>query len=194
LDTKADNPIHLLPDQVSEAVVRAYFELCHLKQLFRQGWLRRGLPRERCESVAEHSFGVALLALWLSSHFPELDLLRLVSMALVHDFGEVYAGDIVPGDEVTAQEKYRREYDSVQRVFGALPDGERYIDLWLEFEEGLSKEALFLRQLDRLEMGLQASVYQRQGFPGMGEFQASAFQALQEPRLVELLQAATGDS
>lgn len=194
METKADNPIHLLPDQVTEAVVRAYFELCHLKQLFRQGWLRRGLPRERCESVAEHSFGVALLALWLSRSFPELDPLKLVSMALVHDFGEVYAGDIVPGDEVTAEEKFRREHDSVQCVFSSLPDGARTIDLWLEFEEGLSPEARFLRQLDRLEMGLQASVYQRQGFEGMDEFQASAFQALQEPRLVELLQAAIGES
>jgi putative hydrolase of HD superfamily len=174
-------------------VARAYFELCQLKQLFRQGWLRRGIPRERCESVAEHSFGVAMLALWLAHSLdPELDLLKVVSMALVHDFGEVYAGDLIPGDAVSAGEKHQREAASVQEVFAKLPGGEAYLQLWDEFEAGLSPEARFLRQMDRLEMGLQAHVYQRQGFENMAEFQRSAQEALTDQRLQQLLDSLDG--
>ncbi|HYO58827.1 HD domain-containing protein [Archangium sp.] len=63
MQTKAAPPIALLQGRSTLALIEAYFELNHLKQLYRQGWLRVGLARERCESVAEHSFGVALLCL-----------------------------------------------------------------------------------------------------------------------------------
>jgi putative hydrolase of HD superfamily len=43
------------------------------------------VPRERCESIAEHSFGVAVLALWLAQGRPELDANKIVRMALLHD-------------------------------------------------------------------------------------------------------------
>ncbi len=49
-----------------QPLIQAYFELNHLKQLYRQGWLRVGIPPERCESVAEHSLGVALLCLFIA--------------------------------------------------------------------------------------------------------------------------------
>lgn len=68
MHTKAPNPIiHLDTDQVLP-IVAMYFECAHLKQLYRQGWLQRGVPPERCESVAEHTFGVALLSLFLARH------------------------------------------------------------------------------------------------------------------------------
>ncbi|MEW5871603.1 MAG: HD domain-containing protein [Chloroflexota bacterium] len=190
MEQKADNPVKLLQGQGTLPIVEAYFELCQLKQLFRQGWLRRGVTRERCESIAEHSFGVALLALWLAqAYFPELDTSKVVQMALLHDFGEVYAGDIIPGDPVSAEEKRQREAASVAQVFGKLPGGEAYRCLWEEFETGQSPEARFVRQIDRLEMGLQAGVYHAQGFAHMDEFFTSAAQALSEPRLSELLEA-----
>jgi len=188
MELKADNPLSLLDKDDLDPILRAYFELNHLKNLYRQGWLRRGVPRERCESVAEHSLGVALLACWLAeSVYPQLDRDRLVLMALVHDFGEVYAGDIIPQDDLAPAEKYQMELDSVQQVFSRLPGGERYISLWLEFESGDSPEARLLRQVDRLEMGLQAAVYHAQGFPNLGEFFESAASALSDPHLQSLL-------
>lgn len=188
MEVKANNPASLLDRRDLNPVLRTYFEFNHLKNLFRQGWLRRGVPRERCESVADHSLGVALLACWLAeSYFPELDQVKLLRMGLVHDFGEVYAGDIIPNDGTSPEEKYELEIASVQDVFSRLPGGKHYIDLWLEFEAGDTPEACFLRQVDRLEMGLQAAVYHAEGFPNLGEFFESAASVLTDPSLQALL-------
>jgi len=189
VESKAENPAHLLADRQGHSLVTAYFELCQLKQLYRQGWLRRGVPKDRCESVAEHSFGVAVLGLWLAgSSYPGLDSNKVLRMALLHDFGEIYAGDIIPSDGVAPEEKHRLEEQSVETVLGRLPDGEIYMDAWREYEQGSSPEARLVRQLDRLEMGLQASVYAGQGFTGLEEFLASARQGLSDPLLVALLE------
>jgi putative hydrolase of HD superfamily len=190
MEMKADNPVTLLKDLNLDPVIRAYFELCQLKQLYRQGWLRRGVSRERCESVAEHSFACAVLATWLAqAYYPELDLSKVLRMALLHDFGEIYAGDIIPVDAVEAEEKHRREAGSVAQVFGKLPGGAVYLSLWEEFERNETAEARFVRQVDRLEMGLQAGLYALQGLVQPDEFLASARQALDDPRFSSLLEA-----
>ena len=159
----------MLKDQNVDPFIRAYFELCQLKQLYRQGWLRRGVSRERCESVAEHSFGCAVLATWLAqAYYPELDVCKVLRMALLHDFGEIYAGDLIPVDAVEPEEKHRREAGSVAQVFANLPGGAAYLSLWEEFERNETPEARFVRQIDRLEMGLQAGVYALQGLVRAG--------------------------
>lgn len=187
MDVKNETPIGQLPAN-APAFLKAYFEFSHLKQLYRQGWLRRAVPKNQCESVAEHSFGVALLALWLvQQQYPELDGNKVLRMALLHDFGEVYAGDIIPGDPMSAEEKHQQEDVSVRQVFEKLPSGQEYISLWQEFEQGQTAEARLVRQLDRLEMGLQAAVYRSQGLGDLAEFSASARQALSEPEWLELL-------
>jgi putative hydrolase of HD superfamily len=187
MEIKAENPAGLLEDGEYSPLITAFFEVCHLKQLYRQGWLRRGVPRERCESIAEHSFGVAMLALWLAQTRIELDADKLVRMALLHDLGEVYAGDIIPGDGLSEGEKHRREAEGLRKILSRLPDGEANIQLWNEFEAGASPEARLLRQIDRLEMGLQAAVYQRQGLVAGDEFFDSARQAMVDPQLSALL-------
>ncbi|OGO33313.1 MAG: hypothetical protein A2Z16_11520 [Chloroflexi bacterium RBG_16_54_18] len=108
-------------------------------------------------------------------------------MALLHDIGEVYAGDIIPSDQVSEADKYQLERASLERVLGKLPASQEYLELWLEFERGESPEARFVHQIDRLEMGLQARVYKAQGFVGMEEFITSARQALVDQQLVEIL-------
>ncbi len=190
MEMKADNPVTLLKDQDLDPVIQAYFELCQLKQLYRQGWLRRGVSRERCESVAEHSFACAVLATWLAqAYYPQLDLSKVLRMALLHDFGEIYTGDIIPVDAVEAKEKHRREAGSVAQVFAKLPGGAAYQSLWEEFERNETAEARFVRQVDRLEMGLQAGLYALQGLLEPDEFFASARQALDDPRFSSLLGA-----
>jgi len=78
--TKATPPIGYLSGKATLPLIEAYFEFNHLKQLYRQGWLRVGVPPERCESVAEHSLGVALLCLFIAeSWFPEADASNLSS-------------------------------------------------------------------------------------------------------------------
>ena len=190
METKAEIPHMMLADRDLPAIVKAYFEFNHLKNLFRQGWLKRGISKERCESVAEHTFGMVVLTLFLTeAYFLELDADRAIRMALLHDFGEIYAGDIIPQDRINPDEKHQFEREAVLRVFSGLPDGKSYLALWDEFEAGNSPEAQFVRQIDRLEMALQASVYEHTGYSDLQEFFDTADQAILEPRLRQILDA-----
>lgn len=148
-------------------LISTYYAFFRLKQLYRQGWLQAGVPEAQCESVAEHSLGVilltAILGLAVEKQDREFDLQKALLMALCHDLGEVFAGDFTPRDSMAAQEKHALERKSLQSVFGKLPEGSYFMTLWEEFETGNTVEAQFVRQLDRLEMGLQASVYHHLG-------------------------------
>ena len=121
---KAPNPAPTLQGK-QHPIIQIYFEFVHLKQLYRQGWLARGIPLERCESVAEHTFGVAVTAVFLAdSYFPNLDALKILRMALIHDFGEVYAGDLIPGDKISPEEKHDLEKEAITQIFEGLPERE----------------------------------------------------------------------
>jgi putative hydrolase of HD superfamily len=188
MQTKAPAPVNLLRGRSTLPLIEAYFELNHLKQLFRQGWLRVGLSRERCESVAEHSYGVALLCLFLAdAYFPEMDATKVVRIALLHDLGEAYVGDITPHDGVTKEQKHAQERQAAERILSKLPNGAAYLALWDEYEHGSSPEGRLVRQVDRLEMGLQACVYELQGAGDLSQFYASVEKALEAPELRALL-------
>lgn len=187
-NAKAPNPISNLKTNNTSPIIRCYFELNHLKQLYRQGWLVIGIPAERSESVAEHSFGVAVTAMILAdSIFPKLDTLKVMRMALIHDFGEVYAGDIIPGDQISSEEKHQLEQDSITQIFAHLPNGDDYIKLWEEYEISASSEAQFVRQIDKLEMAFQASVYEHQHLENLAEFFQSARSEITSPELLTIL-------
>lgn len=182
----------------ADPVLASYYRLMRLKRLYRQGWLKRGVPREICESVADHSFGTAILALLLAGgagiHEPAdaegADPARLALMALVHEMGESYAGDITPVDGVSREEKHRLEEAAIVRALAGLPDADWFLSLWKEFEAGSSPEARYLRELDRLEMGLEAALLHAEGFPGMEEFFASARRSVADARLRDMLEEA----
>jgi putative hydrolase of HD superfamily len=186
--TKADLPLSAFGGRSLSPLVAAYFELDHLKQLYRQGWLRRGVPPERCESVADHVFGMAMLAWWIAdAHYPHLDRDKIIRMTLVHELGEIYTGDLVPGDAVPVVEKHRRERKGLWQVVGKLARGEETLALWEEYEAGSTPEARFVKQIDRLEMAFQAAVYRQQGFENMAEFFASAEAGVEDEFLREIL-------
>ncbi|MCX7655537.1 MAG: HD domain-containing protein [Treponemataceae bacterium] len=180
----------------AETVLRAFVRMMDLKGLYRQGWLKRGVPELRVESVADHSFGTALLVLLLAGHlgetdeFADLDIHRCVEMALIHELGEVYVGDITPVDGVSREEKYYREREAFVRVVAGLPEAHRFLSLWEEFEAGASPEARFVRQLDRLEMGIQAVLLKAEGFAHMDEFIESAHNSVTHRDLQAILRLA----
>jgi len=178
----------------AESLLRVYARASALKGLYRQGWLKRDVPPADCESVADHSFGTAILALLLAGRPPyaDVDPDKALKMALIHELGEVYAGDITPVDGVPAAEKQRRERDSLYRVLAGSSGAAALIALWEEFEEGRSPEARLLRRLDRLEMGLQAALFRARGFAGMEEFMDSAERTVDQGFLREILDNATG--
>lgn len=185
---KAEIPVKLLQGEVTP-LIEAWYEIVHLKQLYRQGWILRGIEPAYCESVAEHSYGNAMLCLMLLPRHPELDALKVLKLALVHDLGEAYVGDITPQDNVPKEEKNRLEADAVRKILEKLPGGESLIDDWLEYEHQESPEAQFVKQIDRLELAMQASVYHSQGRVDPDEFHAAASKYLVSPELISEMEA-----
>jgi len=184
---KSINPVFHLKEKNASRLIEALYEINHLKQLFRKGWLRN-IPSEKCESVAEHTFGMAMMA-WLLANefFPELNQEKVLKLSLIHDIAEVYAGDTTPYDGLTSEEKSTRELEALKKIFSSLPNGDSYIALWEEFENGSSAEARFVKQIDRLEMALQAAVYEHQQGLELEEFFDSAAQSIHTPALKDLL-------
>jgi len=178
-----------LPESADPALV-SYYRLMRLKRLYRQGWLKRGIPAELCESVAEHSFGTAILALLVSPPLDGVDRTRAAVMAIVHEIGEAYAGDITPVDGVSREEKFRLERAAIDLALEGHPDRAWFLSLWEEFEAGASAEARFVKELDRLELGLQAALQHAEGHAGMDEFFQSARRSVREPRLRAILETA----
>ena len=124
------------------------------------------------------------LALVLADEYSvELDTAKVIRMALIHDLGEIYAGDLTPADNIDKKNKYQLEKQSVIKVLKKLPNGFRWMVLWEEYEKSRSVESQFVRQLDRLEMALQASVYEHQGFADLSVFFTSANRSLYKGRV-----------
>lgn len=187
MSTKNSNPVSHLKEKNASRLVEALYEINHLKQLFRKGWLRNISP-EKCESVAEHTFGMTMMA-WLlaDEFFPGLNHEKVLKISLIHDIAEVYAGDTTPYDGLTPEEKNTRELEALRKIFSGLPNGDSYIAFWEEFESGSSPEAKFVKQIDRLEMALQAGVYEYQHGIDLEEFFDSAAQSIHAPALKDFL-------
>lgn len=189
METKRAHAIQHLKKKDTLPIIQVFYEFNHLKCLYRQGWLRHGITKEQCETVAEHSLGVTLLALFLAdAYFPQLDRMKVVLMGLLHDFGEIYAGDIVPG-KMSLADKHELERKSVERVFARLPRGKEYLAIWQEFEDSQTPEARFVKEIDRLEMGLQASIYEAEKMADLSVFFESTDKALTTPELRKILDA-----
>ncbi len=149
-------------------------EFSRLKHLYRQGWLQNGIKENICESVAEHSFSTALTAWVLAvENFPDLNSDRVLQLALVHDLGEIHTGDITPADNVLSENKYQREIDSVKKTFSTLKSGDIFSALWQEYEQESSPEAAFVKQIDKIEMILQAIVYEHSTGIDLSSFKES---------------------
>lgn len=184
---KAPMPLSLLDDSITDPLIQTWFELVHLKQLFRKGWLDRGVDPVHCETVAEHTFGNAVLCLLLLPQHPELNAEKVLRMALIHDLGEAYVGDITPSDNVPKSVKTEREHGALQRILGKLPNGPDLMETWLEYEQQSSLEAKFVKHIDRLELALQAAVYEHQGIIEGQEFYQAVLPQL-PPDLAGLVQ------
>ena len=108
-------------------------------------------------------------------------------MALIHDLGEAYVGDITPSDNVPKSVKTEQEHAALQRILGKLPNGPDLMETWLEYEQQSSLEAKFVKHIDRLELALQAAVYEHQGIIEGQEFYQAVLPQL-PPDLAGLVQ------
>lgn len=133
-----------------------------LKKIKRTGWVDVGIKNS--ESVAGHSFGVAVLAMILAKKF-NLDENKIIKMALVHDIAESIIGDISVEDlkdEKAKEEKLKKENEAMKNIFSNLENGNEFYQLWLEYEEQETPEAKILREIDRIELLSQALEYEQE--------------------------------
>lgn len=126
-------------------------EIDGLKKIGRQTYLADG---SRKENDAEHSWHLAMMALIMSEYAKEsVNVLRVMSMVLVHDIVELDAGDTYAYDAKENASKRERELAAADRIFHILPkdqaDGLR--ELWEEFEKEETIEAKFAHTLDNIQ-------------------------------------------
>ncbi|MCQ2133823.1 MAG: HD domain-containing protein [Bacteroidales bacterium] len=109
---------------------------------------------ERFENDAEHAWHMAMMALLLSDYSNEkVDQLKVVSILLVHDLVEVYAGDTFAYDIEGMKTQRERELAAADKLFAQLPEnlGQKIRSLWEEFEEWETPEAKFAHALDNFQ-------------------------------------------
>ena len=150
-------------------------EILGLKNVLRAGWVRAGI--ESPESVAAHSWGMSMLALKLAPK--ELDLARVLSLCIVHDIPEVRVGDLTPHDDTSTKAE-----DELRAMTEIAPE---WVGLFEEYEQGQTPEAKFVKQLDKLDMALQAEIYQSKSAISLGEFIESARLRIDDEVLKNLL-------
>jgi len=168
-------------------LVNFFIDVGKLKKLPKRGWVLIGIKNP--QSVSEHSFRVALMA-WVLGEQKDvnLDIERVIKMALIHDLCEAYAGDKTPYDvdsllpeekekwpqlfnkwprfsksEKTRhfQKKHEAEQASLMRIISRLPASikNEILNLWLDYERGLTREGRFCKQVNRVETLLRALEY-----------------------------------
>lgn len=126
-------------------------EIDGLKKIGRQTYLR---DASRKENDAEHSWHLAVMALLLQEYANEkVDVLRVISMVLIHDMVELDAGDTYAYDEAGNATKREREVAAAERIFHILPEDQAdfFRGLWDEFEEAETPEAKFAHTLDNIQ-------------------------------------------
>jgi len=133
-----------------------------LKNTVRIGLKKWEVDAERFETVAEHIYGTQMLAFAINSEFElELDMGKVIFMLAFHELAESLLGDFP--FETPREEKYEKELSAVEQILAPLGDGERVRKLWLEFENGETKEAKFARLIDKLESNFQIKFYEENG-------------------------------
>ena len=162
-----------------------FIEILGLKDLDRAGWLRSGLTN--VESVAAHSWGVAFLAFHLCPE--ELDKMRILEMAICHDVAEVKVGDITPHDGISSDEKVALETEAMIEISSKLPRGKEMLELYKEYEAGITAEARFLKLCDKLDMALQSYEYQNRTDVNLSNFRITASKLVIEYGFPNLLRS-----
>jgi putative hydrolase of HD superfamily len=167
-----------------ERVTEFFKIIGELKRVSRKGWLKAGI---RPESVADHVYRTTFLAM-VYSDLKELNCEKIMRMALLHDLPETITGDLTP-EERTAELK-EKEYAAMSKILSYLPQNlkRKYEEIWKDFEESKSEEARIVRELDKLEMVLQALEYQREGYKKerLEEFWKNAKNAIKTPEIKRL--------
>lgn len=144
----------------ASSVVEFYMMCNKLKKLIRTGWVDWNVKADRLESVAEHIYGVQMLALAMKSQFgyENVDMSKVIMMLAVHELEEILIGDLTLF-QISKEEKDLIGHEAVSKVLHGLIQKDKIQSLIMEFDERKTDEAKFAYQCDKLECDLQSKVY-----------------------------------
>lgn len=131
----------------------------NLKHMKRTGWVLRNV--KDCESISGHMYRMGMMSFLLDGS-QGLDRIRVMELALVHDLAESIVGDITPYCGISREEKLLREFSAMSEISELLgPSKDKLLELFNEYESGKTAEAKFVKDLDRLDMVMQAFEYEK---------------------------------
>jgi len=159
----------------------------NLKKIQRQGWVDK-LSMGHPESVSDHSYSVAIMCMVISD-MQNLNSEKILKMALLHDLAESQIGDFTP-DQIEKEEKKKIENTAFEKITRYLPEEIKikYLEIWTDYQENISEESKIVHQIDKLEMALQAKMYQKEGYDKekLQQFFDSAKEEITNSQLKEL--------
>lgn len=199
-----------LPKNDFERIAKFLINVSYLQNFKRRGWVLRGVKDP--ETVAQHTFHFMVSA-WILGDKKGFNHLKMILLALVHDLCEVYAGDRTPHDVLGhltreiltnppriptnkkikwVMEKKQTEWLGIEKITEVLPKriSTEIKNLWLEFEERLTKEGRFAYLLDKVENLFQATNYwlEDESFPIVAWW-ISLKEILDDPLLLKIIAA-----
>lgn len=155
-----------------EENVLRYYLLCNkLKNVIRTGWKDWNVKAERLESVAEHIYGVQMLALAMNSEFHyDINIMKVLYMLAVHELEEIYIGDLTLF-QISSSQKKLLGHEAVSKVLGSLIKKEEIQEIIEEFDARITKEAKFAYHCDKLECDLQSKIYDERNLVDLNDQQ-----------------------
>lgn len=137
-----------------------YNEICKLKNVTRRGWQHRQFNVNRIESDAEHVYSMLMLAYFIieKEKIKSLDTLKVFKMIMFHDLGEIEIGDITPFDNYDVAKKHKEERSAIENISKKHKIIE-ILELWDEYNQRKTKEAIFVKMIDHLDFVCQANNY-----------------------------------
>ncbi len=150
------------------SLLDSLLELQILDRVPRSGWALRGVPEP--ESVSEHGFHVVLLVWALGPQVADLDALRALELAVVHDLAEVRLGDLprTAARYLPDGAKHAAEEAALAEMLAPL--GDRATALYGEYRGKATREARFVAACDKLQLMIKVTLYEGWGAGGLGEF------------------------
>ncbi|CAH8562428.1 unnamed protein product [Schistosoma turkestanicum] len=154
----------ILFSRMCDSNVLRFLLLCgKLKRTVRTGWTRYNINSP--ESVSDHMYRVALMSAVIpTDERKNLNTDRILKMAIVHDLAECIVGDITPHCGVSKEEKLSREKNAMNQLCELISEenSKEIMNLWTEYVDQKTPEAIICKDFDKLEMLLQAYEYENE--------------------------------
>lgn len=153
MSTETEYPID--PERLS-GIIQFIQNAERLKSTLRSGHTSQGRP----ESTAEHSWRLCLLVTLFHRELGDCDRLKLIKMCIVHDLGEAISGDVPAIHQSADDGRAEREKTDLMTLCAPLPEDLRaeIMELWADYSEGKSTEAIFAKGFDKLETMMQHNI------------------------------------